>query len=172
MLEYELQKSPVNGRLWYVGGTRGAAECTAALRCRRVQKVRAAIICTTTHPPRHILQSCTRQTRKHSYFSNLKYKMFPPKQFLPQITCTAFVYASNWPADGKWRKCCFLLGMRRLSLLQLQALAFGVGRIWKCSFKLLWEDLEMQFQITLRGLSLLWLVANICFFFCWRWSKS
>ena len=98
--------------------------------------------------------------------------MFPPKQFLPQITCTAFVYASNWPADGKWRKCCFLLGMRRLSLLQLQALAFGVGRIWKCSFKLLWEDLEMQFQITLRGLSLLWLVANICFFFCWRCDGS
>ena len=23
-----------------------------------------------------------------------------PKQFLPQITCTAFVYASNWPANG------------------------------------------------------------------------
>ena len=165
MLEYELQKSPVNGRLWYVGGTRGAAECTAALRCRRVQKVRAAIICTTTHPPRHILQSCTRQTRKHSYFSNLKYKMFPPKQFLPQITCTAFVYASNWPTWSTkcfppnnicsriyvWyvfkfsqihikRRfcyiCCFLLGMRRLSLMQLKALAFGVGRIWKCSFKL------------------------------------
>ena len=94
-----------------------------------------------------------------------------PKQFLPQITCTAFVYASNWPTWStkcfppnnicsriyvwyvfKFSQidsatyvvfpnrfcyiCCFLLGMRRLSLLQLEALAFGVGRIWKCSFKL------------------------------------
>ena len=88
-----------------------------------------------------------------------------PKQFLPQITCTAFVYASNWPTWSTkcfppnnicsriyvWyvfkfsqihikRRfcyiCCFLLGMRRLSLMQLKALAFGVGRIWKCSFKL------------------------------------
>ena len=94
-----------------------------------------------------------------------------PKQFLPQITCTAFVYASNWPTWStkcfppnnicsriyvwyvfKFSQidsatyvvfpnrfcyiCCFLLGMRRLSLMQLKALAFGVGRIWKCSFKL------------------------------------
>ena len=94
-----------------------------------------------------------------------------PKQFLPQITCTAFVYASNWPTWStkcfppnnicsriyvwyvfKFSQidsatyvvfpnrfcyiCCFLLGMRRLSLMQLEALAFGVGRIWKCSFKL------------------------------------
>ena len=94
-----------------------------------------------------------------------------PKQFLPQITCTAFVYASNWPTWStkcfppnnicsriyvwyvfKFSQidsatyvgfpnrfcyiCCFLLGMRRLSLLQLEALAVGVGRIWKCSFKL------------------------------------
>ena len=97
--------------------------------------------------------------------SNLEYKIFPPKQFLPQITCTAFVYASNWPTWStkcfppnnicsriyvwyvfKFSQidsatyvvfpnrfcyiCCFLLGMRRLSLMQLMMGAFSGLLVW------------------------------------------
>ena len=88
-----------------------------------------------------------------------------PKQFLPQITCTAFVYASNWPTWStkcfppnnicsriyvwyvfKFSQidsatyvvfpnrfcyiCCFLLGMRRLSLMQLMMGAFSGLLVW------------------------------------------
>ena len=150
MLEYELQKKlcewPAMIRWWH-------SWCSRMHSSSEMQKMIAQLL---------------------SLFwksSNLEYKMFPPKQFLPQISCTAFVYASNWPTWStkcfppnnicsriyvwyvfKFSQidsatyvvfpnrfcyiCCFLLGMRRLSLMQLKALAFGVGRIWKCSFKL------------------------------------
>ena len=134
MLEYELQKSPVNGRLWYVGGTRGAGECTAALRCRRVQKVRAAIICTTTHPPRHILQSCTRQTRKHLIFPTWSTKCFPQtisaSNNLHRV-CLRFQLTSRW----EMKEVLFSIGNEKAFLVATRS-----SSIWSR------PDLEMQFQ--------------------------
>ena len=133
------RKSSVNGRLWYVGGTRGAAECTAALRCRRVQKVRAAIICTTTHPPRHILQSCTRQTRKHRIFPTSITKCFPQtisaSNNLHRV-CLRFQLTSRW----EMKEVLFSIGNEKTFLV-----ATPSSSIWSR------PDLEMQFQITLRG---------------------
>ena len=148
MLEYELQKSPVNGRLWYVGGTRGAGECTAALRCRRVQKVRAAIICTTTHPPRHILQSCTRQTRKHRIFPTWSRKCFPQtisaSNKLHRV-CLPFQLTSRWERN-KWRAWhWWILAFSKEVLFSIgNEKAFLVGTRSSSSWSR--PDLEMQFQ--------------------------
>ena len=111
----------------------------AALRCRRVQKVRAAIICTTTHPPRHILQSCTRETRKHLIFPTWSTKCFPQtisaSNNLHRV-CLRFQLTSRW----EMKEVLFSIGNEKTFLV-----ATPSSSIWSR------PDLEMQFQTFVLG---------------------